>query len=476
MEHKNEPKRCGFYVKRKRRCCKMLPAKGNTYCAEHLCFQSDQKGYKSVRVKCPLDPSHTVFKDRLEKHLQKCNSRKKTQEKYYEKNINSGLADYQFSQNETTTLNAVLKPELYDLIQRVQDCYSKHKIEPDTCIGSHNALASELKKEEYGPTTRKHLIQQASLINIIESSKAFRANTAFVEFGAGKGKLSHWLQKAVGDSVENVDYVLIDRQNHRNKFDCYHKGDDQGPTFKRLYVDIEHLNLSKVDELKEKGIVAFGKHLCGAATDLSLRCLTETQLNNAEHIHAEKKQKLELSESFDHGDNSVFILFALCCFHRCSWPSYVGKEFFINNGLNAVDFHRMKMMCSWATCGFRYHEDRVTTGECDSESNPAVENNHLKLIDVESHADLDKQSEQDSDTHSKYEQHSNEPVDWINNSNNIKLSSEEKKAIGLQCKRLIDIGRVKYLEKHGFTAKLMYYVNSDVTLEDIVLFAQKKHF
>ena len=27
------------------------------------------------------------------------------------------------------------------------------------------------------------------------------------------------------------------------QFDCYHKGEDQGPSFQRLYVDIEHLNL-----------------------------------------------------------------------------------------------------------------------------------------------------------------------------------------------------------------------------------------
>ena len=32
-------KRCGFYVQRKRRHCRMIPAHGNTYCAEHLCHQ-----------------------------------------------------------------------------------------------------------------------------------------------------------------------------------------------------------------------------------------------------------------------------------------------------------------------------------------------------------------------------------------------------------------------------------------------------
>ena len=34
-----DKKRCGFYVQRKRRHCRMIPAKGNRYCAEHLCHQ-----------------------------------------------------------------------------------------------------------------------------------------------------------------------------------------------------------------------------------------------------------------------------------------------------------------------------------------------------------------------------------------------------------------------------------------------------
>ena len=34
--------RCGFFVKRKQRYCKMLPVKGNIYCAEHLAYQTER--------------------------------------------------------------------------------------------------------------------------------------------------------------------------------------------------------------------------------------------------------------------------------------------------------------------------------------------------------------------------------------------------------------------------------------------------
>ena len=45
------------------------------------------------------------------------------------------------------------------------------------------------------------------------------------------------------------------------------------------------------------------------------------------------------------------ILIALCCYHKCTWPSFVGREFLTENGFNEIDFHRMTQMCSWAVCG-----------------------------------------------------------------------------------------------------------------------------
>ena len=44
----------------------------------------------------------------------------------------------------------------------------------------------------------------------------------------------------MGD-VTPVQYVLVDRQNCRRKFDSYHK--HEGHKFRRLLLDIEHLSL-----------------------------------------------------------------------------------------------------------------------------------------------------------------------------------------------------------------------------------------
>lgn len=50
----------------------------------------------------------------------------------------------------------------------------------------------------------------------------------------------------------------------------------------------------------------------------------------------------------------------------------------------------------------------------------------------------------------------------------------EREEIGRQCKRVIDAGRLKYLESHDFTARLAFYVDSSVSLENAVLLAKPK--
>ena len=44
---------------------------------------------------------------------------------------------------------------------------------------------------------------------------------------------------------------------------------------KRIGMDIKDLDLSKLDLLKGKSIVAYSKHLCGSATDITLKSLVD---------------------------------------------------------------------------------------------------------------------------------------------------------------------------------------------------------
>ena len=57
-------------------------------------------------------------------------------------------------------------------------------------------------------------------------------------------------------------------------------------------------------------VIAAGKHLCGAATDLALHCLQNSGL---------------LSTG---PESSISVVIAFCCHHKCSWQHYAGKTYF----------------------------------------------------------------------------------------------------------------------------------------------------
>lgn len=57
---------CTFYNEKKSRKCKMQIYKDNKYCIAHL-------NDPDLMMDCPVDPSHKVIRDRIEKHLKICN-------------------------------------------------------------------------------------------------------------------------------------------------------------------------------------------------------------------------------------------------------------------------------------------------------------------------------------------------------------------------------------------------------------------
>lgn len=129
----------------------------------------------------------------------------------------------------------------------------------------------------------KHLDQQSSLIGHMEKNGMLKDKSSiFVEFGAGKGELSGWVKKAVNEENGEGSFVLIDRKNVRNKVDPSLVGHSEiKSTVQRLLMDIKDLQLAKVECIadNEKKVVAFSKHLCGCATDITLKCL----MNYVEH-------------------------------------------------------------------------------------------------------------------------------------------------------------------------------------------------
>ena len=158
------------------------------------------------------------------------------------------------------------------------------------------------------------------------------------------------------------------------------------------------------------------KHLCGAATDLALRCMENFAQNAPERTKT--------------------ILIALCCHHRCDWKNYVGKDFLRSHSFKAEEFSLLCGLTSWATCG---------TGKPREDS---AKKSKLQQEDNNPHTD-------------RYER--------------LALPRDKREEIGRRAKRILDQGRCQYIRNvlKLPKVKLCYYVDLKYTLENVVLIAEK---
>lgn len=128
--------------------------------------------------------------------------------------------------------------------------------------------------------------------------------------------------------IEQTSVLLVDKASLRHKKD--NKIEDRN-VVQRIRADISDLDLEKLESVQvANNVVAVGKHLCGGATDVTLRCLM-----NGNQIRKRVKG----------------FLIALCCHHQCSWRPFVGKKFLLDNGITQKEFDIITKMVSWAVCG-----------------------------------------------------------------------------------------------------------------------------
>ncbi|XP_027867739.1 tRNA:m(4)X modification enzyme TRM13 homolog [Xiphophorus couchianus] len=436
------PSRCSFFVQKKNRFCKMVPGKGRSFCGEHATMEEGVGG--SRRITCPLDPKHTVAQQNLEKHLKKCNSREKPRPVYYVENINAGRVDRDQEFPEVS-LAERSRADLESLVEKLKAAAEGLQQDMEDRTLSHPILQEELSDPKNGGSAHKHLKQQASLLGHLQELGLLSRGRCFVEFGAGRGKLSHWIHRALqnpeGQGVametsQDLQLLLVERCSTRFKVDGKHQG--SADPFERLQVDIQHLDLSKVPVLREKALplVGVGKHLCGAATDLALRCLLDTA--GAQSDTQPLPKSVRGPESGTGTGPVLGLTVALCCHHRCEWRHYVGQQFFLQRGLGPAEFSAFCRMSSWATCGPPANHNGTTSQSGAAKQSGAAEDHE----EAERLAVL-----------SRF---------W---------SAAEREHLGRLCKLLIDSGRRDFLQTRGFSSRLIGYAHAEVTLENVLLTA-----
>ncbi|KAJ9070460.1 tRNA:m4X modification enzyme [Entomophthora muscae] len=376
----SRPKQCHFYVKRKRRYCSLTTKLGFKYCGEHLTCASeeeiktlelqnseasDKNSYSIAgkrRIPCPFDAKHSTVESFL---LQ--------------------------LKKEGDVLVPGFLTEVLD----------------------HDSLCKQKEKK----TDIKHADQQASLIGHLEKNGLLDPKNCFIEFGAGKGELSLYVYHALKSAQltnekaklpnQASPFVLVDRNNFR------FKGIPQkskNSLFHRVTIDIKDLDLTKLEIIQNRPVVAFSKHLCGAATDLTLRSLSH-------FAKAGTSGKI------------AGIVIALCCHHACSVNSYTGLDFLLEKNIigDVKQFSWLSSIGSWATCGLR--DNAASHGT-----------NYLEVSSESTHF--------------------------------TGLPHREREQLGYTAKRVIDLGRLEYARSVlGLDSKLVHYVSKELSLENLALVA-----
>ncbi|OMJ28147.1 tRNA:m(4)X modification enzyme TRM13-like protein [Smittium culicis] len=387
-------------------------------------------------------------------------------------------------------------------------------------ILSHPVLEDQRKIK----TNLKHISQQASLVGHLKENNLLSSKYKYIEFGSGNGHLSKSVYEAMGSEGIKTKFILVDRRNFRKVWSNSEQTNKDDPTrdpndgpliaspkmaedfndnidniqnevnssfnqsINRIQIDIRDLDLSGLECLKAKKgeesaenggyypIVAYSKHLCGAATDLALKCLQNYQKS---------------------GGTVVGIVFALCCHHACKYSMYCNQDYLIKNlsepkessfgvdgcnddknlksdaGKSELDYGfdrakfdpmirdkvvRLSATSSWAICGWEKSNIVSLNSKCNttnnSEGQPILANN---TDSAEEYGEIVNNQNGEDQTDSAC-------LDGMKN---------ERVIIGKYCKRFFDFGRLEFVkESLGLgSSKLVIYTTADISPENLALVA-----
>ena len=535
-----KPNRCSFFLKRKMRYCTVPRLPNSVWCGnhQHLAAGYDDDGAMLTRSKtqekrggqrrlpCPLDPKHTVYERELNAHLQVCNVKKETRglegQPFYRVGANSGAAGRAtHTSAPAATAPTLTIEEVRALFAKARHLASEKRPHPrgDTIEQlikgpvATKILASIESNNVTSEAKARHVIQQASLISHLDRRGLLYNRSTCVEMGAGRGTLG----QAVHLAFPKARVMLVERSGVKFKADAPFRRTGEGSYFERYRLDIRDLwikglALPSSVAAQSPPLVFMGKHVCGVATDLSLRAVAnflqaadETKTRNEGKVDEEVIEegattaladieigngtgKKEVKENVNVG-----VVIATCCYHVCNYDDYVGVETWEKEfKLTRADFVVAQRSACWvpsltSSRGHR-HKSRArkaaaaataaattTTTTTTTTAAAAVAAAAAAAaagegkeggneIEVEEQAGEGKEEGEKGN-----EEGGEEGEDEF--SSHKDLSREEKIQIGWACKRLIDYGRLQFLRASGLQAECVVYCEPDVSPENSCILA-----
>jgi hypothetical protein len=195
---------CQYFMTRKQRFCNIQPLSNSRFCGNHRA-DGDAEGESNEsaannnniendklnrlgrellrarepyheRIPCPLDPTHTVYKHRLQKHLKICVTHTKNKEMeekpFYSPNCNSGTAPISSS---TSIVDAAVDADA--LLQKVKLCFEQY-VEPELL-----KFESEFESEAESSSSRRSIFDILRKVTANEDKIVPKASTSVTTLG-----------------------------------------------------------------------------------------------------------------------------------------------------------------------------------------------------------------------------------------------------------------------------------------------------
>ena len=234
-------------------------------------------------------------------------------------------------------------------------------------------------------------------------SAAQPCSTTLVEFGAGGGQLSQalWSDRA---GMGQLDFLLIDKNNKRKTKHVTKPG--FAP--QRLEVDVQEFRPEALRQRVPGRCIALSNHMCGCALDIALRCAVSAFPGAGG------------GGGGGGGGGLAGVVAVSCCHHKCTWESYLGREFFRSLGLGSADFDLVRR---WSAAAPRRNKPSATRERV------------VRLAET------------------------------------LGISPDEAAALGARCRQLLDTGRARALEQRGYAVSLEQHVDFSVTADHVMLLA-----